>query len=154
MRRSVIDASREAGRADWAAAAAFMREYAATQAQNRPEQFDALVIDLAECRCGRRRLVTKTLPSEPLRMEAVACGLQVSILVERDLHASRVPASSVRFDDELCLGPAAVDESTELAVGRQRVLVDGVRQTRQLDHCVRVLFELAARDLLAYRSGR
>ncbi len=40
----VAELAREAGRADWAAAAAFMREYAATQAQNRPEQFDAAEI--------------------------------------------------------------------------------------------------------------
>ncbi len=36
--------ARETGRADWAAAAEFMREYAATQAQNRPDQFDAAEI--------------------------------------------------------------------------------------------------------------
>ncbi|QNO38276.1 ATP-dependent helicase [Protaetiibacter sp. SSC-01] len=36
--------AREAARADWAAAAEFMREYAATQAQNRPDQFDAAEI--------------------------------------------------------------------------------------------------------------
>src|SRR5690606_38863705 len=40
----VAELAREAERADWAAAAAFMREYAATQAQNRPEQFDAAEI--------------------------------------------------------------------------------------------------------------
>ncbi|QEO09644.1 UrvD/REP family ATP-dependent DNA helicase [Protaetiibacter larvae] len=33
--------AREAGRADWAAAAAFLGEYHALQAQNRPDQFDA-----------------------------------------------------------------------------------------------------------------
>ena len=36
--------ARAAGRPDWAAAAEFLREYAATQAQNRPEQFDAAEI--------------------------------------------------------------------------------------------------------------
>lgn len=36
--------ARAAGRPDWAAAAEFMREYTATQAQNRPEQLDAAEI--------------------------------------------------------------------------------------------------------------
>jgi superfamily I DNA/RNA helicase/RecB family exonuclease len=40
----VAQLAREAGRPDWAAAAEFLREYAATQAQNRPEQFDAAEI--------------------------------------------------------------------------------------------------------------
>ncbi|MGN6273482.1 MAG: PD-(D/E)XK nuclease family protein [Protaetiibacter sp.] len=40
----IVRLARQAGRDDWAAAAAFMREYAATQAQNRPEQFDAAEI--------------------------------------------------------------------------------------------------------------
>ncbi|MFT4285405.1 MAG: AAA family ATPase, partial [Protaetiibacter sp.] len=39
--RRIRELAREAGRPDWAAAADFLAEYSALQAQNRPEQFDA-----------------------------------------------------------------------------------------------------------------
>lgn len=40
----IAELAREARRPDWAAAAEFIREYSATQAQTRPEQFDAAEI--------------------------------------------------------------------------------------------------------------